>query len=348
MRQALKVSLVLLFLGGSSLLLFGIGQKQPKANSPSSVVWKGPTQGQPSDYAGVDACIACHPVHADQFLKTAHAQPPPRGVTYGGGCESCHGPGKAHIAAVEDAGGDDQKLAAAKNLIFGFRGKPNENSGRCMNCHVTSHDQSLFDRSEHKLLGVACQNCHSAHLIEAVDVKDRVTPPLPQAQFNRAPRIAEENRWLTESLLRVQQTQLCYSCHSVIQAQFTLPSHHRVPEGFMKCTDCHNAHGTNNQPMLRKTAWEGCIDCHTEKRGPFVFEHAPVKVEGCAACHSPHGTVNRQLLLRREGRFLCLQCHVDPQAPNVPHGRLGFTTKGECARCHVAVHGSNFSEFLLN
>jgi DmsE family decaheme c-type cytochrome len=116
----------------------------------------------------------------------------------------------------------------------------------------------------------------------------------------------------------------------------------------MKCTDCHNAHGTNNQPMLRKTAWEACIDCHTEKRGPYVFEHAAVKVEGCAACHSPHGTVNRQLLLRREERFICLQCHVNPEAPNVPHGRLGFTTRGECSRCHVAVHGSNFSEFLLN
>jgi predicted CXXCH cytochrome family protein len=348
MRQAMKVSLVVILLGGSSIFLFGLGQKQPKVNLPSSTVWKPAVQEKAGDYVGVETCVGCHPVHADAFLKTVHAKAAPKEAQYGGGCESCHGPGKAHVEAIEAAAGDDQKIAAAKNLIFGFHAKPAENSSRCLSCHITSHDQSLFDRSEHKLHGVACQNCHSPHLTEALDVKDKTEAPLPQARFSRAPRINEQNRWLTESLLRESQPRLCFSCHSTVQAQFTLPSHHRVPEGFMKCTDCHNAHGTNNQPMLRKTAWEGCIDCHTEKRGPFVFEHAAVKIEGCAGCHSPHGTVNRQLLLRREGRFLCLQCHVDPQAPNVPHGRLGFTTKGECARCHVAVHGSNFSEFFLN
>jgi predicted CXXCH cytochrome family protein len=348
MHGRVKLALLVVLLGGSSILVYGLGQKQPKANTPSSVVWKIPTQGQFGDYAGAEACAACHPVHSEVFNKSIHAKAAPKDVKYGTGCESCHGPGKAHIQAIEAAAGDDQKIAAAKKLVFGFHGKPEENSGRCLTCHVTSHDQSLFDKSEHKLHGVACQSCHSAHLTGAAGIRDKVEAPIAQAQFFRSPRIGEENRWLTESLLRLPQPRLCYQCHSTVQAQFALPTHHRVPEGLMKCTDCHNAHGTNNQPMLRKTAWEGCIDCHTEKRGPFVYEHAAVKVEGCAGCHTPHGTVNRQLLLRREGRFLCLQCHVDPQAPNVPHGRLGFTTKGECARCHVAVHGSNFNQFLLN
>ena len=348
MLHRIRLILLLAMLGCSSFVVYGLAQKQPKANTASSVVWKMPAQGQPGDYAGAEACSACHSVHSDIFNKSIHAKAAPKDVQYGAGCESCHGPGKAHIQAIEAAAGDDVKIAAAKKLIFGFNGKPAENSGRCLTCHVTSHDQSLFDKSEHKLHGVACQSCHSAHLTDALDVRNKVEAPLTQAQFFRSPRIAEQNRWLTQSLLRLPQPQLCYSCHSTVQAQFALPTHHRVPEGLMKCTDCHNAHGTNNQPMLKKTAWEGCVECHTEKRGPFVFEHAAVKVEGCAGCHTPHGGVNRQLLLRREGRFLCLQCHVNPEAPNVPHGRLGFTTKGECARCHVAVHGSNFSEFLLN
>jgi len=347
MRASIKVMLAVVPVVSSSIFL-GLGQKQPKANVPSSVLWKAPTEGQPGDYVGAEACASCHPVQSDQFNKSIHAKMAPKEVKYGVQCESCHGPGKAHIQAIEDSAGDDAKIAAAKKLIFGFHGKPAENSGRCMNCHVTSHDQSLFNRSEHALHGVACQSCHSAHLVDAAGVRDKVEAPFAQPQFFRAPRIEEENRWLTESLLRLPQPRVCFQCHSTVQAQFALPVHHRVPEGLMKCTDCHNAHGTNNQPMLRKTNWEVCVDCHIEKRGPFVFEHPPVKVEGCAACHSPHGTVNRQLLLRREGRFLCLQCHVNPQADNVPHGRLSFATKGECARCHVAVHGSNFSEFLLN
>jgi DmsE family decaheme c-type cytochrome len=115
----------------------------------------------------------------------------------------------------------------------------------------------------------------------------------------------------------------------------------------MKCTDCHSPHGTNNPSMLRKANWETCVGCHTEKRGPFVYEHASVRVEGCVACHSPHGEVNQHLLVRRESRLLCLQCHVDPFAANVPHGRFGFQTSGECTRCHVTIHGSNFSEFFL-
>jgi predicted CXXCH cytochrome family protein len=348
MRLPIKLLFVLVPVVSSSIFL-GLGQKQPKVNTPSSVVWKAPAQGQPDEYAGEDACMGCHSVQGDQFLKTVHAKAAPKEAKYGTGCESCHGPGKAHIQAIEDAGGDDAKIAAAKTLIFGFHGKPDQNSGRCMTCHITSHDQILFDRSEHKLHGIACQSCHSAHLTEAAGVRgDKFEAPFAQPQFFRAPRIEEENRWLTESLLRLPQSRLCFQCHSTVQAQFALPTHHRVPEGFMKCSDCHNPHGTNNQPMLKGTNWEVCIQCHIEKRGPFVFEHAAVKVEGCAACHAPHGTVNRQLLLRREGRFLCLQCHVDPQAPNVPHGRLSFATKGECARCHVAIHGSNFNEFFLN
>ena len=115
----------------------------------------------------------------------------------------------------------------------------------------------------------------------------------------------------------------------------------------MKCTDCHNAHGTLQRPLLRKTNWEACVACHTEKRGPWVFEHAAVKIEGCTICHTPHGSVTRMLLTRREDRFTCLECHVDPFAANVPHGRLGFQTRGECVRCHATIHGSNVSEYFL-
>jgi predicted CXXCH cytochrome family protein len=244
--------------------------------------------------------------------------------------------------------GDDAKIAAARKLIFAFHENPSDNSARCMTCHITSADQMQFNQSEHHFNGVACNTCHSAHLVEAVDKPNPVETRLAQKQFFMAPHLALETRWLNSSLLRNSQPELCFSCHGVVAAQFALPSHHRVPEGFMKCTDCHSPHGTRNKPMLRKTNWEGCINCHIEKRGPFVFEHAAVKVEGCTACHSPHGTVSRMLLLRREGRFMCLQCHVDPQAPNVPHGRLSFATMGECVRCHASIHGSNFNRFFLD
>ena len=55
----------------------------------------------------------------------------------------------------------------------------------------------------------------------------------------------------------------------------------------MKCTDCHEAHGTMNRPLLKKVNFEVCVGCHVEKRGPFVHEHAAVKVEGSPAAIVP-------------------------------------------------------------
>jgi DmsE family decaheme c-type cytochrome len=148
--------------------------------------------------------------------------------------------------------------------------------------------------------------------------------------------------------LKTSQPDLCYTCHGTVRNQFALPVHHRVPEGLMKCTDCHSSHGTLNPSSLVKTQTETCVQCHVEKRGPYVHEHPAAKVEGCTACHSPHGSPNRMLLVRREGRQLCLQCHTGFHLlTQAPHGRFGFQTSGECTRCHVTIHGSNFDPNLL-
>ena len=320
-------------------------QKQPAAVPGPPVTWKAPEKADPQAYAGAEVCAACHAAQAEQFGKTVHAKAAPASAKTATGCESCHGPGNAHIAAIAGAGNDAAKLAAAKKLIYGFHGKPADNGARCLLCHSSSPDQRIFGRSEHKLMGIACEQCHSAHLVEASSKAPRAQ--LAQATFFSAPVRDEEQRWLKQSLLRRKQPDLCFGCHKSIQAQFSLPTHHRVPEGLMKCTDCHDAHGTINRPLLKKASFEVCVGCHTEKRGPFVYEHPAAKVEGCTSCHSPHGTVERNMLLRREGRFLCLQCHVNPAAANVPHGRLGFTTRGECVRCHAVIHGSNASPFYL-
>lgn len=351
MRKTTFLSLVIL--GGLVFVLSflvwperGMAQKRPSTAEPSSVAWKLPEGAVEADYTGADTCAGCHEAEFKQYSKTAHAYLGDSS-SYGTGCEGCHGPGKAHAEAQMEAIGDPAKVEAARKLIFSFQGKPEENAAQCLVCHETSKDQGHFASSTHKMAGVTCQDCHSSHLLENTGEGFRTGPRLAQAQLFSSPQLVEETRWLNESLLKKSQPGLCYECHGSIRMQFSLPTHHRVPEGLMKCTDCHNAHGTLNQPLLKKANWEVCVTCHVEKRGPFVFEHAAVKVEGCVICHSPHGTVTRNLLLRREGRFTCLECHVEPQAANVPHGRFGFATRGECVRCHTTIHGSNFNPFFL-
>ena len=251
---------------------------------------------------------------------SSKATAPPFRVT---GCETCHGPGKAHADAEDDAAGDHSKEMAATKLIFTFHGSPKENSERCMTCHITSQQQETFAHSQHAAAGVSCNECHAAHLVKEVKDQSKGSLTYAQAAFFQVPQLPETVRWLHSSLLKQSEPNLCFTCHGNIQAQFALPVHHRVPEGLMKCSDCHNPHGSINRASLNATHWETCVKCHVEKRGPYVYEHAAVRVEGCVVCHNPHGSTNHFMLVRREGR------HALPAMPHrLPRSGRRCRTRG--------------------
>jgi DmsE family decaheme c-type cytochrome len=98
-----------------------------------------------------------------------------------------------------------------------------------------------------------------------------------------------------------------------------------------------------------------CVKCHTDKRGPFVFEHGPLKVEGCETCHQPHGATNAKLLRRPVVFTLCLECHNDASPPDKGSGVLAQSATHnmldpryrQCTACHVRLHGSNSDQFFL-
>ncbi len=322
-----------------------VAQKRTESLHGPSVASRLPQYNEPpSAFSGPEACRDCHKSEAVEYEKTSHAHLVFPGVDYIRGCETCHGPGKAHGDAVQAAHGDDAEIAKAlaDHPMFAFKGSAQENAARCLSCHTTSKQQELFEHSAHAGHGVSCGQCHSAHLVKEVKDQSKGTLLSAQSHFFQVPEIADESRWLHNSLLKQAEPAACFACHRTVQAQFALPEHHRVPEGLIKCSDCHNPHGSENAASLDHPGSETCVKCHVEKRGPFVFEHAAVKVEGCVACHNPHGSSNRMLLVRREARQLCLQCHTGFHSePQVPHSRLGFQTSGECVRCHVTVHGSS-------
>src|SRR5256885_2197228 len=97
---------------------------------------------------------------------------------------------------------------------------------------------------------------------KCVMVRGRRTPTRSQ--------LPDEVRWLHSSLLKQSEPALCFSCHGTVQAEFALPMHHRVPEGLVKCSDCHNPHGSLNNASLNKLTSETCVNCHAEKRGPYI------------------------------------------------------------------------------
>jgi predicted CXXCH cytochrome family protein len=324
-------------------------QRRPVPREPRPVDARLAPQTSENGYVGAEGCRSCHRAELTAFHSTTHAGVVVDSPSQRMDCETCHGPGKAHVDGEQSARGDDALIAAASRLIFGFHGTPQQNTARCLVCHITSRGQEQFGHSRHAAAALSCQSCHATHLVEAARPSSIEKPPLTLEQFFSVPRLETSQRWLRESLLKESQPALCFQCHARTRSQFAQPFHHRVPEGSMKCTDCHGAHGSSNAVAMSAPGWETCTTCHREKHGPFLFEHPPAPIEGCAVCHTPHGSVSRFLLVRRESRFLCLQCHGERQSSqaSVPHGRLGFQTRGDCTRCHVAIHGSNVNSAFL-
>jgi DmsE family decaheme c-type cytochrome len=111
-----------------------------------------------------------------------------------------------------------------------------------------------------------------------------------------------------------------------------------VREGKLVCSSCHNPHGSPTEGLLRQVSInDNCYKCHAEKRGPFLFEHAPVR-ENCLNCHDPHGTIN-EFSLKMSRPRLCYECHT------IGHTQAGvgsqFTMSRACQNCHTLIHGSN-------
>lgn len=269
--------------------------------------------GETGKYVGPDACKGCHEekfkeIDATQHFKVSAAKG--RGREWHG-CESCHGPGAAHV----EGGGD-------KTRIFTFKdASAKDASARCMQCHESNADHMTFNRSVHARAGVGCTSCHDVH-----NAKEK--------QF----------------LLTEKQPALCFQCHGESKAEFNKPFHHRVIEGLVQCSDCHNVHGGSAEKQLRSTASQDavCFKCHTDKKGPFVFEHEPVKSEGCSVCHSPHGSNNPRLLNTSQMNALCLQCHTFSGGLAGAAGPHPQNTKSQaCTLCHTQIHGSNVHEFFF-
>lgn len=198
----------------------------------------------------------------------------------------------------------------------------------CLQCHK-GHPTMAWKSSSHALHGVACVDCHNPHpsteLPRVLDIR--------HTKVERAKRLP----------MSVQDPEVCYPCHQNISSQFFLPSHHPLPEGKMRCSSCHDAHGGATGNLKEPTVNMVCYKCHADKQGPFVYEHPPV-TENCAICHNPHGTVANNLL-RQPTTFLCLRCHAGHRGnpyTNIDKNlglRPAFFT--DCTQCHAQVHGSN-------
>jgi DmsE family decaheme c-type cytochrome len=241
-------------------------------------------------------------------------------------CQSCHGASDAHLKTP----------ANAPDVVFGADSKrlspPDVRNTACLSCHESRVlPRTNWAGSQHQTRGVACSTCHDIH--------------------------APTQRVLN----KLTQPEVCFTCHKTQRAQIHRISTHPILAGKVTCSDCHNPHGSTGPTLLVKNSVnETCYTCHAEKRGPFLWEHAPA-VDDCTNCHTPHGSTNIALLKARPP-WLCQECHSGDHGAalrsgsNLPGGNL-TTINGTvplasqspaiqsnarfCLNCHVLIHGSN-------
>jgi len=298
----------------------GATGQDPKPEK-SAATPSAPKSADASDYVGNETCITCHDDQQRRFKNTVMGKimAHPRTPLESQGCESCHGPGKAHV----EAGGSKETIP----IRFGKDSKNSidEQNSVCLACH-SKGNQLFWKGSPHDSRQMACVDCHQ--------VKQEVHRTLSSETRYEAP--------LTENTgVKKPQPELCLTCHQMRRAQLQRSSHMPFREGKVTCTSCHNPHGSANpKQLLQSTSNDNCLSCHAERRGPFLWEHPPV-MENCMNCHEAHGSSNAQLLRVRQPR-VCDSCHVASRHPSTPQplNSIRNFNRG-CTNCHVTIHGSN-------
>jgi DmsE family decaheme c-type cytochrome len=279
---------------------------KPEATAPEAKGKTAKRAGKPVEahFVGDKVCLGCHSSQAAEFQKTLMGR---ISLTQPGkfSCENCHGPGSAHAAA-----GGGRGVGGILSFEADDPRTSEEKNAVCLACHEKG-DRTNWHGSTHEERGLSCVNCHT--IMKSVSRKNQLKTAF--------------------------EPDTCFQCHKDRRAQMFRSSHMPLKEGKIVCSDCHNPHGSFTEALLKKDSInDTCYTCHAEKRGPFLFEHEPVR-ENCDNCHDPHGTVNEFSLKLARPR-LCFECH------SFGHGNTNgpgsnFTMGRSCQNCHTAIHGSN-------
>jgi len=207
-------------------------------------------------YAGTDTCVVCHEAEGKSLKGTKHSlAKDPRTPAATHGCESCHGPGQAHVD--DDAKGHIKKV---KEMT------PAAISETCLTCHNRG-DHAGWEGSAHERRNLSCTTCHSVH----------------------NPKSAERQ------LVEPTQTQVCATCHKLQVAKTERAvAHMPVREGKLSCSSCHNPHGSISNVKNLKTGSsvsELCISCVTSppsirQRSTTRTRSRPTRATACSGARA--------------------------------------------------------------
>lgn len=252
---------------------------------------------------GNEKCADCHEEIAGSFAASQHGRAFQFGTESGHGCVDCHG------AATQHA----EEGAVPADIVNPAKAPADRVNELCESCHGNRPGAAYWMGSDHHENGLSCADCHSVHA---------ATPPRRGAGVQT-------------------EADLCLSCHRPQQKHLSQRSHHPIKEGKVTCSNCHQPHGSGTPGNLRADSSNDlCFSCHQEKRGPFLWEHSPVK-EDCLTCHVSHGSNQENLLVTRTAQ-LCQSCHLQGRHQTVAGTETApWYVNRQCLNCHSMIHGSN-------
>ena len=258
-------------------------------------------------------CFNCHGTNIVQGYDLDEKKYNSSWTEMGIGCEACHGPGRQHVALMEeweknpaakpqyDNSSKNRQLSDTLRIFSTRSSEPRRIYDTCAYCHGNKNNVFVGFKGGDNFTDYALPFLISEPLPE-FDFQGEFWPDGRPNRFNRPQALTMSG---------------CFKA------------------GAITCTNCHVAHGSRNEHSLKVNIYQGrngdalCTQCHTQPTyaGATLAKHTFHAPESqgsrCISCHM--SDVNWRLLIRRRDHTF---------QPPVPENTAQFGIPNACTTCH--------------
>ena len=274
-------------------------------------------------------CFNCHGTNIVQGYDLDGKQYKSTWTEMGIGCEACHGPGRQHVALMEeweknpaskpkyDNSSKNRQLSETLKIFSTRSSEPRRTYDTCAYCHGNKNNVFVGFKGGDNYADYATPFLISEPL-PSFDFQGEFWPDGRPNRFNRPQALTMSG---------------CFKA------------------GAITCTNCHVAHGSRNEHSLKVNIYQGsngdalCTQCHTAPKTPgrqpsavsfqpkasftgvglehHTFHKADSEGSRCINCHM--SDVNWRLLIRRRDHTF---------QPPVPENTAQFGIPNACTTCH--------------
>jgi Tfp pilus assembly protein PilF len=215
----------------------------------------------------VPGCIFCHGGRQRPIAGSSGKYENPPFTQTSIGCENCHGPGSAHVEAMDE--GESYEKGKDPTIVNPARISSRLSDDICMSCHQEGDTRILQPGKTYQDFrpGTPLDRVLAILMVPPT----RENPPRDDHVEHYYSMILSKCYRASSSKLDAQQMR-CTSCHD----PHVEPTSAEAPAYFNgKCMSCHTAQSCTAPAATRQqtTPADNCIGCHMPKRGGLVIAH---------------------------------------------------------------------------